>query len=144
MRLQIVAKAIILNSTGQVLLLKRSPTDPRRPGEWDFPGGEINPGEEITQGVCREILEETSLRADASKVKLVFAASQPYPEVSVTRLLFIAQIGNSDVKLSHEHDSFRWTTVSTVLELFPHPFYGSGLKYALDHDLMLTNSKDAA
>lgn len=48
------AHAIILNSNGQVLLLKRTYGDKG----WSFPGGSVEPGETIHQALYRECLEE--------------------------------------------------------------------------------------
>jgi hypothetical protein len=41
-----------------------------------------------------------------------------------------------DVKLSYEHDSFKWADFETVLKEFPDPFYSAGLRYAIDHKLL--------
>jgi 8-oxo-dGTP diphosphatase len=136
MRTQIVAKALILGAPGQLLLLRRSQTDTRRPQEWDFAGGEIEEGEEISQGVTREIMEETGLNVKTSEVKLIYAATIDYDKLSVTRLLFVAKAPSEEVKLSYEHDKYQWVDYKTALELFPHPFYGVGLQYALDHNLL--------
>ncbi|GLX67532.1 NUDIX hydrolase [Paenibacillus glycanilyticus] len=48
------AHAIILNSNGQVLQLKRTYGDKG----WSFPGGSVEPGETIHQALYRECREE--------------------------------------------------------------------------------------
>ncbi|HUC87671.1 MAG TPA: NUDIX domain-containing protein [Candidatus Binatia bacterium] len=136
MQAHVYAKAILLGEPGQLLLLRRSQTDPKRPGEWDFAGGKVEEGEEITQGVVREIFEEAGLKLNTSAVRLVYAATVDYEETSVTRLLFVGQAPASEIKLSYEHDKYQWVDYKKALELFPHFFYGVGLKYALDHDLL--------
>lgn len=47
---------------GKVLLAKRA-AEPKQ-GEWDLPGGFIAPGEVVTEGLRREILEETGLKLE--------------------------------------------------------------------------------
>jgi 8-oxo-dGTP pyrophosphatase MutT (NUDIX family) len=138
MKLKTVAKTVVLDQNGRVLLLKRSQSDPRRPGEWDFPGGEVDQKEELLVGAVREIYEEAGLQIQPSSLALVYAATEAYQNtgLSVTRLLFVTQKTDGDVKLSYEHDSFQWVDHETAIELFPDPFYGGGLKYALDHDLL--------
>lgn len=138
MKSKIVAKAVILNSNGEVLLLKRSQDDDSRPGDWDFPGGGIEDGEEITSGIAREIAEEAGIIVEPKELQLVYAATQFYDDAaeSVTRLLFLAKTASSLVKLSFEHDHFQWVSLVQALELFPHPFYGKGLAYALSHGLL--------
>lgn len=134
---KIVAKAAIINASGQILLLRRSATDPRRPGEWDFPGGGIEDGEDLVAGVAREIQEEAGMTLAVAQLRLIYAATEPYDNgESVTRLLFTGRVGSNDVQLSFEHDGFRWVTLDEALVDFPHPFYGAGLQYGRDHGLL--------
>ncbi|HET8709684.1 MAG TPA: NUDIX domain-containing protein [Candidatus Saccharimonadales bacterium] len=135
---KVIAKSIVQNQAGDVLLLRRSKTDTRRPGEWDFPGGGVEEGEEITLGIAREIREESGLTVPAASVRLVYAATELYATEmeSVTRLLFAAKVETDAVQLSFEHDEFKWVDIDTALEEFPHPFYGVGLKYARDNGLL--------
>lgn len=136
---KVVAKAVLLNGEGRVLLLRRSATDTRRPGQWDFPGGGVEPGEGLTAGVVRELQEEIGLPVPQSELVLAYAATEPWQPTndSVTRLLFVSHIdGNTEITLSFEHDSFKWVDVDTALADFPHPFYAAGLQYAAEHGLL--------
>ena len=45
---------------GAVLLVKRG-NEPAR-GRWAFPGGRLNPGETLGEGVAREVMEESGIR----------------------------------------------------------------------------------
>jgi 8-oxo-dGTP diphosphatase len=53
----VAAGALVTNPTGKVLLVKH----PRR--GWEFPGGQVEEGEDITLGVKREVLEESGITA---------------------------------------------------------------------------------
>lgn len=53
-----------------VLLVKRA--FPPRQGEWSLPGGQLELGESLTEGVAREVFEETGLRVDVGPVVEVF------------------------------------------------------------------------
>lgn len=139
MKVKLVAKAVILNEAGEVLLLRRSQTDLLRPGDWDFPGGGIEPGEELTAGVIREVAEEASLRVEFTDLVLVYMATEPWgpSDESVNRALFAARLTSKQpVQLSFEHDEFRWVDIETALTEFTHPFYNTGLRYARDHHLL--------
>lgn len=62
MKLVNVAKVVVECPDGRVLLLRRSKTDNRRAGQWDFPGGGLNPGESHRDtGAIRETEEEAGL-----------------------------------------------------------------------------------
>ncbi len=141
MQNKIVAKAVVLNADGHVLLLRRSKTDTHRAGHWDFPGGANEPSEDLIAGVAREVYEETGLTIQQSGLTLVYAATEPWApsNESVTRLLFVARCpSESRVTLSFEHDDYKWVDVAQALADFPHPFYGVGLKYAAEHGLLVS------
>ena len=61
--------AIILDG-GRILLVERG----RAPleGWWSIPGGVLETGETLTQGVCREVLEETGLVVEPVEMVEVF------------------------------------------------------------------------
>ena len=136
-----VAKSVVLNPAGEVLLLRRSMTDPRRPGEWDFPGGGVEDGESHAEGAARELEEEAGIRVLPTNLRLLYTKTQVYESEnqSINRSLFAVRVGEAaahDVQLSFEHDLAKWLPVDEALEAFPHPFYGAGLRYALEHNLL--------
>lgn len=137
MNTMIVAKAVIIDEQNRVLLLRRSPADERRPGEQDFPGGGIEPGEEFTAGVAREIFEEAGLTVDIKNLQLFYSATEAHANRSVTRLLFWTKVNHPSIKLSHEHDDYHWASPAQVAVEFPHPVYATGLAYAIKHNLFL-------
>ncbi len=57
--------AIIL-CRGRVLLVERARPPAR--GQWSLPGGVLEPGERLEDGVRREVLEETGLRVKPEKI----------------------------------------------------------------------------
>ncbi len=69
----IVAKAVIQHTDGNILLIRRSKTDPRRPLQWDLPGGWVNDEEEdYISAVAREVEEETAIELSHNKFQLVY------------------------------------------------------------------------
>jgi ADP-ribose pyrophosphatase YjhB (NUDIX family) len=65
--------AVIVNDTDQVLLVKHVPE--RRSfwqGKWICPGGRLQVGESIEQGILREIREETGLQIRLSRALVPF------------------------------------------------------------------------
>jgi ADP-ribose pyrophosphatase YjhB (NUDIX family) len=63
MKLQVGVKALIQNSSGKYLLLRRAKTMVNETEtHWDIPGGRIEPEEGLQNALRREIAEETGLR----------------------------------------------------------------------------------
>lgn len=58
----LVTAAVIFD--GDKVLITRRPDDGCHPGEWEFPGGKVDPGEGPHDALRREIMEE--LAADVS------------------------------------------------------------------------------
>lgn len=56
------AASVAIVRDGDLLLAKRA-NQPKQ-GEWDLPGGFIEPGEVVTEGLRREIREETGLELE--------------------------------------------------------------------------------
>src|SRR5579864_5608544 len=66
----IIGVGAVIVQGGRVLLVRRN-TEPLR-GEWSVPGGMLELGERLHDGVRREALEETGLEVDPGEVLDVF------------------------------------------------------------------------
>ena len=90
---------------GAQLLLRRSFSDPSRPGEWDHPGGHIEPGESPEQAAVREVFEETGLRIRPDQ--LVFTRKLIRPKgVYWFYRADLPESAADSVKLSFEHMNY--------------------------------------
>ena len=64
-RILVAVGAIIQDDKGKILLVKhKKERGGYWQGKWICPGGELEPGEEIEQGIRREIKEETNLEIE--------------------------------------------------------------------------------
>eukprot|EP01099_Mayorella_cantabrigiensis_P006572 TRINITY_DN5526_c0_g1_i1.p1 TRINITY_DN5526_c0_g1~~TRINITY_DN5526_c0_g1_i1.p1 ORF type:complete len:324 (-),score=73.96 TRINITY_DN5526_c0_g1_i1:13-879(-) len=52
----------VLNEKNEILVVKERTG--AAVGFWKFPGGRVDPGEDLTVAVCREVLEETGIKAE--------------------------------------------------------------------------------
>lgn len=110
-------KAIIMNGEGKLLAIRRSDTAPVRPLHWDLPGGDLDFGEDPMQGIMREIAEETGLAVEHPEPFDVEAHVNSNGDFWVT-IAYNARCGAvEDVKLSYEHDEFKWVTPEEFLQL---------------------------
>ena len=77
--LEVVA-GVIFNDRGQILINQR--TQPAQfAGQWEFPGGKIEPGETLHQALCRELAEELGIRVLDSAA--LISITHDYPHATV-------------------------------------------------------------
>jgi|SRR3989344_390124 len=117
--MKIIQKAIIKKGNNFLILLRSSQAE-FFPNYWDFPGGKLEKGEEPYIGIEREVLEETNLKIKAKKVTGIY-------EMTLKDTLHRFVIYNTDllsdnIKLSHEHEEFRWATKEKILNLQVEPY----------------------
>ncbi len=112
-----VAKAVLFNGD-KVLTVRRSKTDPRRPLEWDLPGGIVEDGEEFNEACAREILEEVNIKVDPKKLHLAHAQTEMVEGKGNTSwLIYVGRINETKVELSFEHDKFQWVSLVEAIKL---------------------------
>lgn len=75
-----VAVAVIRDAAGRVLVAQRLPHQ-HLAGLWEFPGGKLEPGETLQQGMRREIREELGIEVQA--LAPLLRLEHRYPEKTV-------------------------------------------------------------
>ena len=103
-------KAVIVDH-GQVLLLANDR------GEWELPGGRVDPGESETEALAREIREELGVSARVGPR----LTDEPF-EVIPGRFVRIASYGceietHEQLRLSEEHRDLLWAPVDALGDL---------------------------
>lgn len=113
----VTQKAVILNPATQVLLVRSSADRP-----WSIPGGRIHEDESATDGIVREIREETTLDVDigppVQTLTDVWYTSEGEPMFTV---VYASETQDEDVVLNHEHEEFQWVPVSEAKQQLPLP-----------------------
>ncbi len=109
-----VAKILIRNGRGEVLILRRSNTHPVYPLHIDLPGGEVEKNEDIKSALSREIKEETGLNINLSGSKLLF--SRLYSG-SLKHVLMETTLDyeNPSITISWEHDTYEWLNIDKII-----------------------------
>ena len=136
MKTFVVAKVLVVNNLGELLLLRRSQSDERRPGEWDIPGGWVEDGEDILAAALRETQEEAGLKVD--NARLVFAITEPVePEYgSGTWVVFMEKVyDRPPVTLSDEHDHYTWMPMKAALEEVKYHRQKKMIQYVIDNGI---------
>lgn len=132
-KVKVLQKAVVVNSDGNLLALRRADDSNSRPGKWDLPGGTVEP-EQVTKwktgsgkgdandilvkSILQEIFEETNLAP--TKASAIHSASGFDDKKGV----FIIAIGyvcedfdTGKLKLSDEHSEHRWAAPSDFTQL---------------------------
>jgi len=123
-----VAGAIIFknddnNENKTKLLIIQRAKDDHWPNFWEIPRGKVEPGESIVNGLKREVKEETNLDIDIiqyfNKFNYITMNHGIIDRVS-TQYNFICKLkdNNQEVKLSHEHQNYKWISYDAEAELY--------------------------
>ena len=110
MKIEIVAKTIIFDGSGRLLVLRRHANDTYRAGLWDLPGGQVNIGENPSDGAKREAYEETGLTISLLRPNHV--ASQIHGDCQVIKTVYTTRDYIGDIRLSSEHSEYDWITLN--------------------------------
>ena len=110
--LRVAAKALIVNDEGKVLLLREADTyeEGTNLGKYQIPGGRLNPGESYEDAMYREVYEETGLKVD---ILYPIYVGEWRPVIKgvphqIIAIFTVCKVKSTDVKLSEEHDDFKW------------------------------------
>lgn len=136
MKLVRSAKVVIIDSSGEALLLIRSNSHPSDALSPDIPGGTIENGETIEAGLIREIKEETGLIIEETALKLIYSFTfDNIPGISINRLLYGLRLEEKSpiIDISWEHDQYSWVAISELVGL--EKPYQKGVDYANEHSL---------
>ena len=77
---QVVAVGIVADSQGRLLIGER-PQGKAYAGQWEFPGGKVEPGETVFEALVREFREELNLQVGAAHA--LFSCAHAYPDREV-------------------------------------------------------------
>jgi 8-oxo-dGTP pyrophosphatase MutT (NUDIX family) len=91
---------------------------------WDFPKGEIDPGEDPLVAASRELTEETGLADPVFRWGRGYTETPRYGQGKIARY-YLAEVPVGDVYLPisaelgrPEHDEFRWASATQARRLF--------------------------
>lgn len=118
---EIVAALII--QSGRVLLGKRAATRAFFPDVWDLFGGHVEPGEQQSQTLVRELQEELNITPTQwtylETISQSLPASPNEPSIALTFHLYLV-INWSGIPVNnqpHEHSEIGWFSLAEATEL---------------------------
>ena len=102
---------VIIDATGRVLLGRRA--SGVRTGLWAFPGGAIEPGEDVPAAAVREALEETGLVVDP--VRLLNVVTNHFETFSALVVAVAASVISGVAQPGDELSELRWLGLTEPL-----------------------------
>lgn len=99
---------VIVDDAGRVLMVRR-----RDNGRWEPPGGILEAGETIEEGLRREVREETGLDVEPQRLTGVYQNLRRH----VIALTFRCQATGGELRENEEASAFRWATPGEVPSL---------------------------
>src|SRR5882672_5150546 len=111
-RMHIVAACALISNAGGEILMVRHPTR-----GWEIPGGQIEEGESLTEGLQREIREEAGISIEIGVLTGVYSNIKAPTKVIFT---FLGSYLSGDLTPSPESTEVRWIKRDQVLALVTH------------------------
>lgn len=128
-----IAVSAFIVRNNQLLILKRADDEAFLPGVWEVPGGGVDEGESIEEGVIRETVEEAGIHVTPQKLFGFFEYVDGYNQKTVN-LNFICEMndGSEDADTdSGEMERAAWATLAELND------------YQFTSDIMLKACEDA-
>ena len=104
---------------GRLLLVRRASRHGR--GNWQLPGGFIEPDETIERAVVREVFEETNVTAEVEAVLGLRSRYDPESGNGIYVILLLRPISGEPTADNHEVDQAGYFTLGEIGNLSPLP-----------------------
>lgn len=119
---QIVTAGFIQKKNGEFLIVKRAVDDDFQANFWEIPGGKLDLGEDIVEGLKREVKEESGLDITAVYPLHVYKyMHEDNAEREYLEIQFYCRLVDEEqaVTLSNEHAAYEWITFDQIDQFSP-------------------------
>ena len=106
-----VVAGVIRRDDGRILITQRLPDDTLG-GYWEFPGGKVDPGEELRAALARELREELGLETEIGAE--IHRIVHPYPDRDVRLFFYDVRILSGEPQKLEVAD-LRWVTTDELM-----------------------------
>jgi len=124
-----VAQKSLIIYNRRVLLVQRS-NYASGENEWEIPGGGLRFGEDLHEGLLREIHEETGLSVRVDRLLYAMTALVN-PQRQIVGLTYLSYADSDQVILSHEHKDYIWASRRQLVELLNKPMLDDFMRHSV-------------
>ena len=115
----ILGVGAVIVSQGRALLVRRA-TEPLK-GEWSVPGGVLELGEKLHDGVRREVLEETGLEVEPQEVLEVFDSifndQQGRTQYHYVLIDYLCRVTRGEARAGSDVSAVKWVAEDELAAL---------------------------
>ena len=106
MKTLLVVAAALVDSDGRVLIAQR-PEGKQLAGQWEFPGGKVEPGETPEAALIRELEEELGIVVKQACLAPFVFASHTYDDFHLLMPLYLIRRWEGEPEI-REHQAIKW------------------------------------
>lgn len=114
-----VAAAVMLRADGREFLLAQRPEGKVYAGYWEFPGGKVEPGENVRDALIRELHEELGITVTACSPWLTRQFTYPHATVRLNFWRVTAWDGEIGITAPLEHSAVDWMACGAAARVSP-------------------------
>jgi len=138
----VVGVGAVIVRNGQVLLVRRA--NPPLQGEWSLPGGALELGEKLRDGIAREVKEETGLEVEVGPVldvvDSIFPDGDGRPQYHYVLIDYFCHLHTGTPVAGSDASELRWARPDELATLSLRPVTIEVIRKAFDLDLDNSNS----
>ncbi|MGC2109623.1 MAG: NUDIX hydrolase [Candidatus Korobacteraceae bacterium] len=112
----IIGVGAVIVDAGRILLVRRA-TEPLK-GEWSVPGGMLELGETLRDGVRREVLEETGIEVEPGEVldvfDSIFTDALGRTEYHYVLIDYLCRLVSGEAIAASDVSDVRWVTADAL------------------------------
>lgn len=105
-QLVLVVAAALVDRDDRVLIAQR-PSGKSMPGLWEFPGGKVEPGEQLEAALIRELREELGVSTETACLAPLTFASHAYEAFDLLMPLYVCRKWEG-MPTAKEHQALKW------------------------------------
>jgi mutator protein MutT len=118
-KLQKIVVAGVIANKGKFLVVKRSASEKILPNKWELPSGKVEFEEDPNNALIREIEEEINITPEKFiPIKITdYTLGNKHKKKHTVQIIFLIKSSDNKIKLSSEHDEYRWIDIEELNNL---------------------------